>query len=82
MAFTFHYASTLSETVEMALNDLVIFTFHYASTLSCFSYLLSVFRLFIYIPLCFYFIIDSINDQGLTLIFTFHYASTLSEYCK
>ena len=32
--FTFHYASTLSETEVPKIVDSVIFTFHYASTLS------------------------------------------------
>ena len=37
-----------------------------------------VFDFFIYIPLCFYFIMCMRYDKEVSIIFTFHYASTLS----
>ena len=75
--FTFHYASTLSKDLELTIITKKKFTFHYASTLSTHwgsmprrqqylhSTMLLLYRsitqlsratLFIYIPLCFYFI--------------------------
>ena len=54
--FTFHYASTLSAVSFIASARESIFTFHYASTLSGITIQLFLPYIFIYIPLCFYFI--------------------------
>ena len=54
------------------------FTFHYASTLSCCSDRQNSIQLYIYIPLCFYFIKIFCNMIHFLFSFTFHYASTLS----
>ena len=55
--FTFHYASTLSRSQRPINVERYRFTFHYASTLSETSSC-QLFRFLIYIPLCFYFIIQ------------------------
>ena len=55
--FTFHYASTLSATPQVYKTRFVIFTFHYASTLSRSWQAWFCYYCFIYIPLCFYFIL-------------------------
>ena len=79
LLFTFHYASTLSPPRQPC--DPVIYNLH--------STMLLLYRippavmaswiLFIYIPLCFYFILPSSPKIVYNTPFTFHYASTLSE---
>ena len=92
--FTFHYASTLSNSGIVNTSLPSAFTFHYASTLSSFSEnadpvtlnlhstMLLLYRrgarLIIYIPLCFYFIRADRAACDDYHKFTFHYASTLS----
>ena len=53
------------------------FTFHYASTLSVEFAPIPDRPGYIYIPLCFYFILTRSQGSGPTIKFTFHYASTL-----
>ena len=55
--FTFHYASTLSTILILRNRTASSFTFHYASTLSRQAFP-CLFPVRIYIPLCFYFILD------------------------
>ena len=54
------------------------FTFHYASTLSAAASDIDFCLSFIYIPLCFYFIVYPFHLFRKFHLFTFHYASTLS----
>ena len=54
------------------------FTFHYASTLSDAVNIVEFIKLIIYIPLCFYFILQALWWSRVQMEFTFHYASTLS----
>ena len=77
--FTFHYASTLSIAGIVLRVARTSFTFHYASTLSFLDSLLEILVIYIYIPLCFYFIISCRQHRKWLNTFTFHYASTLSE---
>ena len=80
--FTFHYASTLSKEEE----QVTIFVKYLHSTMLL-LYLAwqTMSRLlirFIYIPLCFYFILTGWSPSAFRLPFTFHYASTLSPCSK
>ena len=77
--FTFHYASTLSWSPSLVSVETVKFTFHYASTLSVSSCMSYESFCFIYIPLCFYFIIDrqtakKLREQDLhsTMLLLYH----------
>ena len=76
--FTFHYASTLSRASYPFEYYPPFFTFYYASTLSRLV-LLVLSSLFLYIPLCFYFIWWIRQRYINSSAFTFHYASTLSD---
>ena len=58
--FTFHYASTLSKKTRQSARYASTFTFHYASTLSEWKRKIRALPI-IYIPLCFYFIIDTLS---------------------
>ena len=60
--FTFHYASTLSVLNLFQPGFFLQFTFHYASTLSVPTDLFHKSAFLIYIPLCFYFIHDLVED--------------------
>ena len=76
--FTFHYASTLSDSADSLSNESISFTFHYASTLSrqtltvessCKNLHSTMLLLYRRLP----------TETGRGLFpFTFHYASTLS----
>ena len=58
ISFTFHYASTLSNRTLCTVYCYTLFTFHYASTLSTKRFPSIPQYSVIYIPLCFYFIVD------------------------
>ena len=62
LPFTFHYASTLSGDRNNWQGWSNSFTFHYASTLSKATKAGNQYELPIYIPLCFYFIVDQVTD--------------------
>ena len=78
ITFTFHYASTLSDSFTPGGSTICQFTFHYASTLSDFPSCTFNSDFYIYIPLCFYFIQNRRSSTDVRFKFTFHYASTLS----
>ena len=61
--FTFHYASTLSRRGSAQVKEHFSFTFHYASTLSERSQPPAGARVYIYIPLCFYFIDKECHER-------------------
>ncbi len=54
--FTFHYASTISKADSAQKKASASFTFHYASTISGNPRFASASLLYLYIPLCFYYI--------------------------
>ena len=57
----------------------VIFTFHYASTISPLCTARGLKCLILYIPLCFYYYIETLSKVLFSAnSFTFHYASTIS----
>ena len=60
-SFTFHYASTYTQTPGLPCSACPAFTFHYASTYTGLLLLLSAWPFLIYIPLCFYlYVVESI----------------------
>ena len=78
--FTFHYASTISD--SSVLPAAVLPALH--------STMLLLYRLYrvegdaktyLYIPLCFYYIMYDVKGVVADMIFTFHYASTISDIC-
>ena len=75
---TFHYASTLSNVFASFSFSLHFSTFHYASTLSVQIRPANSKTMFLYIPLCFYFIPLRTRYRCRGIPSTFHYASTLS----
>ena len=54
--FTFHYASTISQRLHGESHRVYSFTFHYASTISKPAESSERLKIFLYIPLCFYYI--------------------------
>ena len=77
VSFTFHYASTISYLAVWIYDFEANFTFHYASTISH-GRIRKTNTKWLYIPLCFYYIIVILNRIHKDCYFTFHYASTIS----
>ena len=79
-AFTFHYASTIS---LLPLCICPCKTPLHSTMLLLYQVTMEekVTKLFLYIPLCFYYIAGTEREMQVALNFTFHYASTISRIC-
>ena len=77
--FTFHYASTLSNSEYDIPHRIAKFTFHYASTLS--RHIISSFDEILHLHSTMLLLYQRLGRVDCNLLlFTFHYASTLSKY--